>query len=199
MQHVRALPLIAGLIFGTVNLAFALNPTEPIYSNDVNFMVTDIPGHFFDRDGVPNSHAGTRSLAIVPQGTKVNFWQDVDGVKVAESKHTVTSLIWPSTAVVSERIDQASANQDNHLGLVLNTPGLYVYVCKLHPYMLGAVIVDNPSTKTESGAEAYDIGDKLTLLVKREVDDPANLTFNSYSNLGLRALRAFFIVTDPSN
>lgn len=201
MKHVRALPLIAGLMFGAVNLAFAFNPAEPIYSNDVNFKVTDIPGHFFDRDGAPNSHAGTRSLAIVPQGTKVNFWQDVDGVKVAESKHTVTSLIWPSTAVVGERIDQASANQDNHLGLVLNTPGLYVYVCKLHPYMLGAVIVDDPSTKTGPANDqpAYDIGDKLTLLVKREVTDPENLTFDSNSNLGLRALRAFFIVTDPDN
>ncbi|MBX3332186.1 MAG: hypothetical protein KF722_17420 [Nitrospira sp.] len=201
MKCVRALPLIAGLMLGTANLAFALNPTEPIYSKDVNFKVTDIPGHFFDRDGVPNTHAGTRSLAIVPQGTKVNFWQDIGGVKVAESKHTVTSLIWPSTAVVGERIDQASANQDNHLGLVLNTPGLYVYVCKLHPYMLGAVIVDDPSTKTgpTNDQPAYDIGDKLTLLVKREVTDLNNLTFDSNSNLGLRALRAFFIVTDPSN
>jgi len=199
MKSVRTLPLIAGLMFGMVNLAFAADPHDPSYSGDVNFMVTDIPGHFFDRNGAPNVHPGTRSLAIVSPGTKVNFWQDIGGVKVAESKHTVTSLVWPSTAALSERIDQISANQANHLGLVLTTPGLYVYVCKLHPYMLGAVIVDDPMTKTANDEPAFDLGNQLTLLVKREVTDPANLTFDSNSNLGLRALRAFFIVTEPSN
>lgn len=187
MKSVCTLPLIAGLLFGTASLAFAADP--------VNFKVTDIPGHFFDT-GV--EIAGTRSLAIVPPGTQINFLQDIGGVKVAESKHTVTSLIWPSTASSSERIDQDSANQDNH-SVTLVTPGLYVYVCKLHPYMLGAVIVDDPATKTANGDPAYDIGNQLTLLVKREVTDPANLTFDSNSNLGLRALRAFFIVTNPAN
>ncbi len=65
--------------------------------------------------------------------------------------------------------------------------------------MLGAVIVDDSTTKTGSGDPAYDIGDKLTLLVKREVTDAENLTFDSNSNLGLRLLRAFFIVTNPAN
>lgn len=189
MNCVRFFSLVAGLMFGTVNLAFA---------GEVNFKVTDIPGHFFDLDGMDNPYKATRSLAIVPPGTKVNFWQNIGGAKVAESKHTVTSLLWPSTAGLGERIDQDSANQDNH-DVTLTTPGLYVYVCKLHPYMLGAVIVDDPTTKTASGDPAFDIGDKLTLLVKREVTDPANLTFDSNSNLGLRALRAFFIVTTPSN
>lgn len=189
MNCVRFFSLVAGLMFGTVNLAFA---------GEVNFKVTDIPGHFFDLDGMDNPYKATRSLAIVPPGTKVNFWQNIGGAKVAESKHTVTSLLWPSTAGLGERIDQDSANQDNH-DVTLTTPGLYVYVCKLHPYMLGAVIVDDPTTKTASGDPAFDVGDKLTLLVKREVTDPANLTFDSNSNLGLRALRAFFIVTTPSN
>ncbi|MGE0469611.1 MAG: copper oxidase [Nitrospira sp.] len=187
MEYVRALPLIAGLMFSTANPAFA--------ADLVNFKVTDIPGHFFDT-GV--EIAGTRSLAIVPPGTQINFLQDIGGVKVAESKHTVTSLIWPSNALASERIDQDSANQDNH-SVTLATPGLYVYVCKLHPYMLGAVIVDDPTTRTDTGDPAYDIGEQLTLLVKREVSDASNLTFDSNSNLGLRALRAFFIVTNPEN
>ena len=173
---------------------------SPTPTATVDFKVTDIPGHFFDLDGMTNPNKATRSLAIVPPGAKINFWQDLNGVKVAESKHTVTSLIWPSTAATGERIDQDSANQDNH-SVTLTTPGLYVYVCKLHPYMLGAVIVDDPNTKTgpNNDKPAYDIGDKLTLLVKREVTDPANLTFDSNSNLGLRALRAFFIVTNPAN
>ena len=156
---------------------------------DVTFKVTDVPGHWFDT-GV--DIAGTRSLAIVTPGTTIKFQQNINGVPVAESRHTVTSLIWPSTAGATEKIDQVAANQDNHQ-VTLTTPGLYVYVCKLHPYMLGGVIVDS------DGVAPFDIGEKLTLLVKREVTDPTNLTFDSNSNLGLRALRAFFLVTNPSN
>lgn len=192
MKSIRILLTAVGLLYGASDWAAAA---------EVNFKVTDIPGHFFDLDGMDNPYKATRSLAIVPPGTKINFWQDIGGVKVAESKHTVTSLLWPSTALPGERIDQVSANQDNH-DVTLTTPGLYVYLCKLHPYMLGAVIVDNPATTTVNSqgktVPAYDIGDQLTLLVKREVTD-TNLTFDSNSNLGLRALRAFFIVTTPSN
>jgi len=156
---------------------------------DVTFKVTDVPGHWFDT-GV--EIAGTRSLAIVTPDTTIHFQQNINGVPVAESRHTVTSLIWPSTAVAAEKIDQDAANQDNH-SVTLSTPGLYVFVCKLHPYMLGGVIVDS------DGVAPFDIGEKLTLLVKRDVTDAGNLTFDSNSNLGLRALRAFFLVTNPTN
>ncbi|MBH0200524.1 MAG: copper oxidase [Nitrospira sp.] len=189
MKCSRLVSLIGGLMLGTAQLASA---------GEVNFKVTDIPGYWFDLDGMENPHKATRSLAIVPPGTKVNFWQEINGMKVAESKHTVTSLLWPSTAGNDERIDQPSANQANH-SRILTTPGLYVFFCKLHPYMLGGVIVDDPTTKTESGDAAFDIGNQLTLLIKREVTDVGNVTFDSNSNLGLRLLRAFFIVTTPSN
>lgn len=191
MKCSRLLPLIAGLMLGTTQLAFA--------AGEVNFKITDAPGYWYDLDvaGMENPYKATRSLAIVPRGTKVNFWQEINGVKTAESKHTVTSLLWPSTATVAERIDQPSANQDS-FSRTLDTPGLYVFFCKLHPYMLGGVIVDDPNTKTESGEAAFDIGNQLTLLVQSEVTDQ-NLTFDSNSDLGLRLLRAFFIVTTPSN
>ena len=183
MKSLRAILMAIGLLYGASDLAMAA---------DVNFKVTDVPGHWFDTGADIPGVPGTRSLAIVTPGTKINFLQNINGVPVAESKHTVTSLIWPSTAGAAEKIDQDAANQDNH-SRTLTTPGLYVFVCKLHPYMLGGVIVDS------DGAAPFDIGEKLTLLVKREVTDVANLTFDSNSNLGLRALRAFFLVTNPSN
>ena len=62
----------------------------------------------------------------------MKFKQDV------ESRHTVTSLIWPSNAKPEELIDQDAANVNDH-HVKLHTPGFYVFVCKLHPYMLGAV------------------------------------------------------------
>jgi hypothetical protein len=160
-----------GLLYGASDLALA---------NNVTFKVTDVPGYWFDT-GV--DIAGTRSLAIIAPGDMVKFKQDV------ESRHTVTSLIWPSNAKSEELIDQDKANENNH-HVKLKTPGLYVFVCKLHPYMLGAVIVDDGATP------GLDIGQQLTLL---GVTPAGTLTFDSYSDLTLRLLRAFFIVTNPSN
>jgi DNA-binding beta-propeller fold protein YncE len=122
-------------------------------------------------------------LAIINPNQKVRFNQ------IVESRHTVTSLIWPSTAGADERIDQDMANQDDHV-VTLKTPGLHVFVCKLHPYMLGAVIVDDNKTN------GLDIGEQLTLLGPTAA---GQVTFPSNSNLGLRLLRAFFVVTSPSN
>ena len=145
------------------------------------FNVTDAPGYWFDTG---KQIAGTRSLAIINPNQKVRFNQ------IVESRHTVTSLIWPSNADPSELIDQDVANTDDHV-VTLKTPGLHVFVCKLHPYMLGAVIVDDPKTKA-----GLDIGDHLTLLGPTAA---GKVSFPSNSNLGLRLLRAFFIVTSPSN
>ena len=147
MKFMRMVLLMAGLIIGAKGLALA----------DATFTVNDTPGHWFDT-GV--DIAGTRSLAIIKPGEMVHFNQTVPGnPRNVESRHTVTSLIWPSNAVDSEKIDQPMANQSNHQ-VTLNTEGLFVFVCKLHPYMLGAVIVDKNGL--EDG-KLY-LGDALTLL-----------------------------------
>ncbi|MEO6111407.1 MAG: copper oxidase, partial [Nitrospiraceae bacterium] len=168
MKYTRIALLAVGLLYGASDLASAAT---------VNFTVTDVPGRWFDT-GV--SIAGTRSLAIAAPGDTVTFHQ------VVESKHTVTSLIWPSTALPSEKIDQDAANVATH-SVTLTTPGLYVFVCKLHPYMLGGVIVDDPATPG-----GLDIGDPNISLLGVG-------SFPSNSNLGLRLLRAFFVVTNPAN
>ena len=199
MKYIRVLLSIVGLVYGASGLALADQSSSNSHPS-VTFKVTDVPGHWFDTcldnpKTCAQTMPGTRSLAIVAPGTTINFLQNIKGVPTAESRHTVTSLVWPSNAPKddpNQLIDQPAANQDNH-HVTLRTPGLYVYVCKLHPYMLGAVIVDDKTT------EGLDIGKQLTLLVQREVTDTKNLTFNSYSDLTLRLLRAFFIVTDPSN
>ena len=181
MRHIRILLSIVGLIYGASGLALADER-----HHEVTFKVTDVPGHWFDTGADIPAVPGTRSLVIIAPGDTAKFHQ------IVESRHTITSLVWPSDATKQERIDQDAANTDDH-EVTLRTPGLYVYVCKLHPYMLGAVIVDDKTT------DGLDIGKKLTLLVKREVMDSENLTFDSFSNLTLRLLRAFFIVTNPSN
>lgn len=169
----------------------------------VTFDVTDEAGHWFDT-GV-TLPGGSSSLAIVQPGDRVRFLQTksahgpggANGPSRVESLHTVTSLIWPAGSTPAERLDQDAANKDDH-DVVLRTPGLHVFVCKLHPYMLAGVIVDDPTTT------GLDIGDNLHLFgVTHTVDvrHPANdaNAFTSNSNLGLRLLRAFFVVTSPSN
>ena len=172
MKYVRVVLLMAGLMIGARELALA----------DASFNVTDAPGWWFDTG---TQIAGTRSLAIIKPGEKVTFIQNGKSGRTSESLHTVTSLIWPSHAVNGETIDQDAANFDNH-EVTLKTPGLYVFVCKVHPYMLGGVIVDDSNTN------GLDIGDPNITLAGVG-------SFNSNSNLGLRLLRAFFIVTSPSN
>lgn len=176
MNYVGALALIASLMFSTASPSFA----------DATFTVNDTPGHWFDT-GV--DIAGTRSLAVIQPGQKVFFKQTQGQPRDVESRHTVTSLIWPSTAGPTEKIDQDMANKDNH-EVTLNTPGLFVFVCKLHPYMLGAVIVDDAATP------GLDLGGELTLLGPAAA---GQVSFPTASDLGLRLLRAFFVVTNPSN
>ncbi|THJ19175.1 MAG: copper oxidase [Nitrospira sp. CG24B] len=187
-------------------------PPSPAIPAAVTFDVTDEAGYWFDTGA---KVAETRSLAIVKPGDKVAFLQTksihgpngANGPSRVESLHTVTSLIWPAGTTAEERIDQAAANKDDH-EVTLKIPGLYVFVCKVHPYMLAGVIVDDPTTtnpgSTPPGKAALDIGEKLHLLgvthtigVKDAAND--NAAFSSNSNLALRLVRAFFVVTSPKN
>ena len=152
--------------------------------------MTDESGRWFDTRA---TIAGTNSLAVVPPGQKIRFLQtrSFNGPSRVESFHTVTSLIFPGASALAERIDQLTANKDDQ-EVTLNTPGLYVFVCKVHPYMLAGVIVDDPANpELEMGETLHLVG----------VTDPANAAtaFPSNSNLALRLLRAFFVVTSPSN
>ncbi len=169
----------------------AANPFPPLNAaNTTYFDVTDESGRWFDTRA---TIAGTNSLAVVPPGQKIRFLQtrSFNGPSRVESFHTVTSLIFPGASLLSERIDQPTANKDDQ-EVTLNSPGLYVFVCKVHPYMLAGVIVDDPANpELEMGENLHLVG----------VTDPANAAtaFPSNSNLALRLLRAFFVVTSPSN
>lgn len=182
MKISRVLPLAAGLLLGASQLAMAANQT---------FVVNDTPAHWFDA-GSAWDLGGTRSLVVVNPGDTVFFTQ-TQGPKAVESRHTVTSLIWPAGSQASEQIDQDSANMLDHQ-VTLQTPGLHVFVCKLHPYMLGAVIVNDPSTPE------LDLGENLVLLGGPGGTVPfPTVVGGAPTDIALRVLRAFFIVTNPGN
>lgn len=141
--------------------------------NAAMFFITDNPGRWFDT-GIDVE--GTRSLAVIAPGDQVAFKGKSSTV------HTVTSLVFPTSAAgmpFDTSAKKVSAT------VRLQTPGLYVFTCKIHPYMFGAVIVDDPATT------GLDLAENVTLVNGLEVP--------TSSDLATRLLRTFFIATNPSN
>lgn len=149
-----------------VNMVFAAG-------SQVNFALTDIPGRWFDTG---SAIAGNRSIAIAAPGVQVNFSGNSNTV------HTRTSLIYPTGATGMPFNTEPKKGGDS---LTLTTPGLYVFTCSIHPYMFGAVIVDDPATG------GLDLGSSLSLI--------NGITVPSSSDLATRLLRTFFIATNPAN
>jgi DNA-binding beta-propeller fold protein YncE/plastocyanin len=141
------------------------------------FKLTDNPGNWFDSGA---EIAGTRSLAVVAPGDTVTF---TVAPSDSQELHTATSLLWPEGAA-----NMPFAQPKAFRGTVqteLTTPGLYVFLCKLHPFMLGATIVDDPATPE------LDLGKMVTL--------SSGPTIPTSSDLALRLVRAFFVITNPAN
>jgi YVTN family beta-propeller protein len=140
----------------------------------VVFELTDEPGAWFRNAAGPV--AGFQALAVVTPGTEVRFTGKSNTV------HTRTSLLFPTRAVNMPFDTPHRKGSDD---VMLHTPGLYVFTCKIHPYMFGAVIVDDPATP------GLDLGESITLL--------NGVTVPTGSDLATRLLRTFFIATHPSN
>lgn len=139
------------------------------------FDTTDQPGPWF------NNTASGGSLAIVKPGETVRF---IVGSST-NTVHTVTSLLWPTNAT-DMPTDQENAFNPGTVDITLSDPGLYVFVCKVHPFMLAAVIADNQTTSE------FDLGETVDLVNGIQKLPTA-------SDLALRLVRGFFVITTPSN
>ena len=133
--------------------------------------MTDEPGKWF-KD--PKSGG---SLVVVKPGEAVL-------IKMTDTNtdHTITSLAWQPGAdkfpVDQEKPSNASITH------TFDKPGLYVFTCKVHPYMFGAVVVDDPKT------EGLDIGGELQLVTGAKVP--------TTSDIAKKLLRTFFVATTPA-
>lgn len=161
-----------------------------------------------------------RSLAVINPGETVLF-----GMKDSQTKHTITTLIYPeaATRIGGNGILRAAGlgHFDHQLGIRgstfltddmgspvgLNTPGLYVFVCKIHPYMFGAVIVDDPTTNVRVNnlpgspvIPLLDLSDELEILTRvtgLTPEFPAQVP--PTSDLAKSLLKTFYVITDSSN
>ena len=181
--------LLTGLIFAAplsmtqsftalqnIGLTKMIGTAEAVTPAAATFDLTDEPGPWFD-SGV--DIAGTRSLAIVGKNDVVRF--TIAGN--TDTVHTVTSLVFP-TGAKGMPFDQPAAFRGT-TEVKLKDAGLYVFVCKIHPFMLGAVIVDDEKTPE------LDLGTSITLV--------NGVTVPTASDLSLRLVRAFFVITNPGN
>lgn len=148
------------------------------------FQLTDEPGPWFRCTGSGCVRAGTEALAVVSPGSRVKFI----GASETDTVHTVSALVWPLKSEGSNAdnmpFDQAQAFRGAR-SVTLKTPGLYVFVCKLHPFMLAAAIVDDANTT------ALDLGEQIRLM--------NGVTVPTTSDLAARLLRAFFLITNADN
>ena len=168
MRRLAILLVLSALVAGSV---------VDLHGEDggrIEFELTDDPGAWYRNTAGPI--AGSRSLALGTPGVEVRFSGK------SHTVHTMSSLLFPTGAVGMPFDTDA---QKGSASLVLRTPGLYVFVCKIHPYMLGAVIVDDPRT------QGLDLGERITLV--------NGITVPTNSDLATRLLRTFFIATNPGN
>jgi DNA-binding beta-propeller fold protein YncE len=136
------------------------------------FEMTDEPGHWF-KD--PKSGG---SLVVIKPGEAVL-------IKVSaqtNTDHTITSLAWqPGAAGFPIDQEKPSNSSVTH---TFEKPGLYVFTCKVHPYMFGAVIVDDPNT------EGLDIGAELQLVTGAKIP--------TTTDIAKKLLRTYFVTTTPA-
>jgi YVTN family beta-propeller protein len=98
------------------------------------------------------------------------------------SLHDITSLIRPEGAPFFEQMG-AFAGEDS---TQLTEPGLYAWTCTIHPYMLGATVVDDPLTI------GLDFGKQLQVTSR-------SLTVPSSADVIQQLVRSFFTITVPTN
>jgi len=205
-RNCRILALIAMLVgMGMVGTAQAAPPT-------VSFEAGDDPGNFFTCVNTGNSKSfgcvpqalggtGQKSIAVIRPGETVGF-PSVSGE--ASTIHTVLSLLWPDGAPrmpFKKAIDRHHPAPGGVAKVKLTKPGLYVFICDIHVYMMAAVIVDNPKTKLDSpdnalqglgyGPVGLDLGKKIRLV--------NGIVVPTASDLALRLLKTFFMITYPAN
>ncbi|NJD67475.1 MAG: hypothetical protein C3F12_13850 [Candidatus Methylomirabilota bacterium] len=90
--------------------------------------LTDEPGNWFK-----NEDSGT-PVTIVNVGDRVQFDRNTQ----TGTKHTVTLLIKPTGSTLE--VDQDHAGNGN-VGARFDRPGVFLFICKVHPYMTGVVAV----------------------------------------------------------
>ena len=169
--------------FNAATWKSTLEAPLPPMDGPLSFHLSDQPAYWYDNtrpdlEGILH----TRSLvaAVAGHPTKIKF--DI-GEPYTGQNHTVSSIVWPVGAKNVPFVQQGSFS--GQAEFELSEPGLYVFQCRVHPYMLGAVVNDDPATP---GA---DLGKMLHWIDGTDMPSAAEEI--------LYIVQKFFIVTEPAN
>ncbi|HVE24183.1 MAG TPA: copper oxidase [Sporichthya sp.] len=137
------------------------------------------------------SPAGSKLLALT-QGIRASEGESLLPVTInfdvnpanTGSAHFASAIVWPDGAE-GMPFDQTGAWVGSRT-VQLTKPGLYAFACKVHPYMLAGVVVDDPLTP------GVDLGKKIRIKSR-------GMNLPSQADFVYQALMLFFKVTNPGN
>src|SRR5215217_9308684 len=93
--------------------------------------LTDTPGNWF------RSEASGTPVSTVRQGGRVDF----EAGELTNTRHTTTLVIKPTASNLS--VDQDDSRRGGVASAEFDAPGVYLFLCKVHPYMTGVVAVQD--------------------------------------------------------
>ena len=193
---IGAVALLAWSMLGVVPASQAAKTVEFISTDEPGLWYKCVSPFINTTEGgcVPKSVALSESVALMQPGDTLKITNgtvlptNTDGVDTTNTVHTFTSLLWPKGAQ-DMPFDQPSAFRTTS-EVKLTTEGLYVFVCKLHPFMLAATIVD--ANGLQDGK--LELGKEITLISYDQT-----VTVPTSSDLATRLLRTFFVITNTAN
>jgi len=153
----------------------------PAMESPITFKAKDDASYWFDHENEDLeevTHSRSLAAGVGPTTIKV-----VIAEPDTEAAHTVSFIVWPEGAKNMPFTQPGGVTGTQSVDLI--TPGLYAFQCIIHPYMLGAVVIDDPTTP---GA---DFGPKLHWIDGSVMPSAAHEV--------MKTVQSFFIITEPAN
>jgi DNA-binding beta-propeller fold protein YncE len=209
MKKQRILLALLGLLVGWGGAGM-------VHATGVTFQVTDNPASWFEcatsdsKTGVGCVHnvlgepTVGKSLSVIQRGESITFQSRAPHHgSTANTIHTVVSLIYPTPASTPPAgFTQMPFDTDLDVGarsapIIPNELGLHVFFCDIHPYMFAAVIVvPAEHNLTDGNLFPLELGTTVDLH-KIVAETLPNVP--TASDLALRLVHTFFIITNPAN
>jgi len=209
MKKRRMLLALLGLLMGWGGAGMA-------QATGVTFQVSDNPGSWFEcatsdsKTGVGCVHNALgeptvgKSLSVIQRGESITFQSRAPHHQsTANTIHTVVSLIYPTPASPPPTgFTEMPFDTDLDVGtrsapIVPNELGLHVFFCDIHPYMFAAVIVV-PADHTFAAGNLFPLELGNTVDLHKIVAETLP-GLPTASDLALRLVHTFFIITNPAN
>ena len=119
-------------------------------------------------DQCPGAANATNDCFFVPDEVTINVGDTVIWTNSDSATHTVTSGDVNDPNTWSEAFDSGLAKPDAIFEYTFDTAGEYPYLCQLHPWMIGKVIVDgqppdgSETVRVEFEGNAFDVEASLS-------------------------------------